>query len=61
MNALAVLPAKQSAVDYTLLISRIEQEIIQGSDPERCQRILGQQRIRESLGPELQLQLAHLA
>ncbi len=61
MNASLSIPAKPSTVDYTLLLTRLEQEIIQGNDPERCLRILRQQKTWESLSPEFQLKWAHLA
>lgn len=61
MSALSIISAKPSEVDYTLLLSRLEQEIIQGSDPERCLRIIRQRQVWENLAPDLQLQWAHLA
>jgi hypothetical protein len=61
MSALPASPVKTSTVDYTLLLSRLEQEIIQGTNPENCQRILRQQSVWEKLEPHLQLQWAHLA
>jgi hypothetical protein len=61
MSAIPSLPVKTSTVDYTLLLSRLEQEIIQGNDPERCLQIIRQRQIWEKLDADLQLQWAHLA
>lgn len=61
MTAIPVSPEKLSAIDYSLLLSRLEKEIIQGSDPQRCKRILHQKQLWERLEPDLQMQWAHLA
>ncbi|MEI7590041.1 MAG: CRISPR-associated primase-polymerase type A1 [Deltaproteobacteria bacterium] len=61
MSALSVSPEKTSTIDYSLLLSRLEREIIQGSDPQRCKRIIHQQQMWEKLEPDLQLHWAHLA
>ncbi len=50
-----------SSIDYKLLMSRLEAEIIQGSDPQRCLQILEQSAIWENLPPENQLKWANLA
>jgi hypothetical protein len=55
------ITCKTSTVDYTLLLSRLEQEIIQGANLEHCQRILRQRQVWEKLEPNLQLKWAHLA
>ena len=61
MSTLPSSSVKTSTVDYTLLLSRLEQEIIHGGDPEHCQRILRQRQVWEKLEPNLQQQWARLA
>ena len=61
MPHLTALPGKTPSIDYSLLISRLEGEIIRGGDTERCIRILGQQRIWINLSPNLLLKWATLA
>jgi hypothetical protein len=61
MGASSTLQKQTSSIDYKLLISRLETEIIQGSDTKRCLQILEQSSIWENLPPENQLKWANLA
>jgi len=49
------------SVDYTLLISRLEDEIVTDRNPERCTAILARHHVWVNLAPELLLKWASLA
>ena len=61
MSETASVPSKQStAIDYTLIVSRLRAEILHGKDIERCKEILSQQNVWRKMPAEGLLQWASL-
>lgn len=55
-----ILRLKTDQADFRLLITRLEQAILSGKDPDRVLKILGEKRILEKLSPEKLIQWASL-